>query len=389
MKVPQLDLSLIHAPILDELQKTAADVIQSGRFIGGPAVEGLEKDLCQQLGIGHAVAVSNGTDAIVAALQALGVSNGDEVLTSAFTFFATAAAIVRLGAKPVFVDIDPITYGLKPERVYDYVDDGVINGKKKSQHNSEHTKVRAILPVHLYGQCVEMDPILELADQFSLMVVEDACQAIGSAYKGRPAGGIGDAGTLSFYPSKNLGALGEGGMVLTNDEGVAEQVRMIRNHGQSEQYVHPIVSGNYRMPALTAALLRVKAKHLPQWNKQRAEAAATYTSMLEAKGLLDDVIAPRVEKDRVHNWHQYTVRVDKRDDLRTFLTAEGVSTQIYYPVPIHMQPSMKHLGYEKGDLPETERAAREALSLPLFPGITAEQQDIVVSAIKKFYDKHR
>ncbi|MCC7169830.1 MAG: DegT/DnrJ/EryC1/StrS family aminotransferase, partial [Planctomycetes bacterium] len=204
-----------------------------------------------------------------------------------------------------------------------------------------------------------------------------------------PAGGIGDAGTLSFYPSKNLGALGEGGMVLTNDEGVAEQVRMIRNHGQSEQYVHPIVSGNYRMPSLTAALLRVKAKHLPHWNRMRAEAAATYTNMLEAKGLLDDVIAPRVEKDRVHNWHQYTVRVDKRDDLRTFLTAEGVSTQIYYPVPIHMQPSMKHLGYEKGDLPESERAAREALSLPLFPGITQEQQDIVVSSIKKFYDKHR
>ncbi|MBI4880815.1 MAG: DegT/DnrJ/EryC1/StrS family aminotransferase, partial [Planctomycetes bacterium] len=353
------------------------------------AVQSFETELAEMIGVPYAAAVSSGTDALVAALQALGVGPGDEVLTTPFTFFATVASIVRLGAKPVFVDIDAETCGLKPERVYDYVDDGVINGKKFSEHQSEHTKVRAIVPVHLYGQCCDMDPILELADQFSLMVVEDAAQAILARYKDTPAGALGDAGCFSFYPSKNLGALGEGGAVVTRDEGVIEQIRQIRNHGQSEANVHPIVGGNYRLNALTCATLRVKLRHLMDWTQQRAEAAATYNSLFEEQQLLDDVILPRVARDRVHNWHQYVIRVDKREELRAHLVEQGVGVQVYYPIPAHLQASMKHLGYAPGDLPEAERTAAEVLSLPLFPGIQYDQQEYVVSSIKDFFETHR
>jgi len=388
MKIPQLDLNMLHEPIMDELRRAADDVIRSGRFVGGPAVEGLEDDLAKLIGAPYAVAVSSGTDALVAALQALGVCEGDEVLTSPFTFFATAASIVRLGARPVFVDIDPETYAISPDKVYDYVDDGMIAGRKWSEFDSEHTKVRAIMPVHLFGQCAEMDPILELADQFSLMVVEDAAQAILSRYKDKPAGTLGDAGCFSFYPSKNLGSLGEGGCVVTEDEGVAEQIRMIRNHGQSGAHIHPVISGNYRMSAILAALLRVKVKYAAEWTHARGEAAATYSTMFEEQELLDDVILPRVAKDRVTNWHQYVIRVDGRDELAAYLRAEGVDVAVYYPNPIHLQDSMKHLGYQPGDLPEAERAAKEVLSLPLFPGISYDQQETVVGLIKKFFETH-
>lgn len=389
MKVPQLDLNQLHEPIMEELRSALDSVLRSGHFIGGPEVSGFESEIAELIGVPHAVAVSNGTDAIVCALQALGVKAGDEVLTSPFTFFATAAAIARLGAKPVFVDIDTETFGIRPERVYDYVDDGVINGKKFSEFNSQNTRVRCILPVHLYGLCVDMDPITELAEQFSLMVVEDAAQAILSRYKDQPAGLLGDAAAFSFYPSKNLGALGEGGLVTTEDEGVAEAVRMLRNHAQSEPYVHSEVAGNYRMNALTAAALRVKARRLREWNDARREAAETYNSMFEEQQLLDDVILPKVKPDLETNWHQYTIRVDKRDELRAFLQENEIASQIYYPVPIHLQPSMKHLGYEKGDLPVAEQAAREVLSLPLFPGIQYDQQELVVSTVKAFFDKHK
>lgn len=389
MKVPQLDLAQLHEPIMDELKGSLESVLRSGRFIGGPEVEEFEKEIAETIGVENAVAVSNGTDAIVCALQALGVKSGDEVLTSPFTFFATAAAIVRLGAKPVFVDIDPETFNLRPERVYDYVDDGVINGKRVTESDSDQTKVRAILPVHLYGVCVDMDPIIELAEQFSLMVVEDAAQAILSRYDDRPAGALGDAAAFSFYPSKNLGALGEGGLVTTEDEGVAAAIRVLRNHGQSAQYVHEDASGNYRMNALTAAALRVKLRRLTEWNDARREAAETYNSLFGDHGLLDDVILPKVGPKCVTNWHQYAIRVDKRDELHAFLQENEVQTQIYYPIPAHLQPCMKYLGYEKGDLPVAEQAAREVLSLPLFPGIHYEQQEFVVSTVKAFFDANK
>lgn len=389
MKVPQLDLTRLHEPIMDELRAATEEVLRSGRFIGGENVDSLESELAEVIGAPHAAVVSNGTDALVSALQALGVSPGDEVLTTPFTFFATTAAIIRTGARPVYVDIDPVNMGLKPEAVYDYVDDGVIHGKKISEHNSEHTKVRAILPVHLYGQCAEMDPILELADQFNLMVVEDAAQAILSRYKDRPAGTMGDAGCFSFYPSKNLGALGEGGAVVTEDEGVIEQIRQIRNHGQTEANIHEVVGGNYRLNAMTCATLRVKLRHLNNWNMQRAEAAAVYNGLFEEHGLLDDVILPKIDKEREHNWHQYVIRVDRRDELQAQLNQEEVGAQVYYPVPAHLQPCMKHLGYEVGDLPEAERAAKEVLSLPLFPGIEQDQQQFVVELIKTFFETNR
>ncbi|MFG0315621.1 MAG: DegT/DnrJ/EryC1/StrS family aminotransferase, partial [Planctomycetota bacterium JB042] len=381
MNVPQLDLNSLHAPLMEQLRTAIEEVLASGRFIGGPVLEAFESEMAKLIGAPHAVAVSNGTDALVCALQALGVKPGDEVLTSPFTFFATTAAIVRLGATPVYVDIDPTNFGIKPERVYDYIDDGVVGGKKRSEFNSEQTKVRAIMPVHLYGQCTEMDPITELADQFSLMVVEDAAQAILSTYKERPAGLLGDAAGFSFYPSKNLGALGEGGLVTTDDELVAEQVKQIRNHGQTGPNVHEVVAGNYRMNAITAATLRVKAPHLVEWTEQRADAASRYHSLFEDKQLLDDVILPKVDKERTVNWHQYVIRVDQRDALQAHLRESGVDCQVYYPTPAHLQPCMRHLGYEAGDLPEAERAAQEVLSLPLFPGISPEQQDAVVTAV--------
>jgi len=389
MKVPQLDLAQLHEPIMDELKGSLESVLRSGRFIGGPEVEEFEKEIAERIGVENAVAVSNGTDAIVCAMQALGVKAGDEVLTSPFTFFATAAAIVRLGAKPVFVDIDPDTFNLRPERVYDYVDDGVINGKKVTDANSEHTKVRAILPVHLYGVCVDMDPIIELAEQFSLMVVEDAAQAILSRYNDKPAGALGDAAAFSFYPSKNLGALGEGGLVTSEDEGVAEAVRILRNHGQTGPNIHSEVAGNYRMNALTAAALRIKARRLNEWTDSRREGAETYNSLFEENSLLDDVILPKVPPKCVTNWHQYAIRVDKRDELHAYLKENEVDSQVYYPVPAHLQPSMKFLGYEKGDLPVAEQAAREVLSLPLFPGIHYEQQEHVVSLVKAFFDANK
>lgn len=389
MKVPQLDLALQHQPILAELRVAMEEVLNSGRFIGGPQVESFEQEVAAITGIPYAAAISNGTDALAAALQALGVGPGDEVVTSPFTFFATASAIVRLGAKPVFCDIDPVTFGLKADKVYDYVDDGTINGRKVTEHNSEHTKVRAILPVHLYGQCIDMKPLLELADQFSLMIVEDACQAMLSRWNDEPAGGIGDAGAFSFYPSKNLGALGEGGMVVSKDEGVIEAVKQIRNQGMIEQYNHAFVSGNYRLNALTCATLRVKLRYLQEWNRQRTQAAQTYFAMFQDMQLVDDVILPKVEKGRVHNWHQYTIRVDKRDELQAFLTENEISTQVYYPKPCHLQPALKQLGYKVGDFPVAERAAREVLSLPLFAGITVEQQEHVVSTIKRFFQPRR
>jgi dTDP-4-amino-4,6-dideoxygalactose transaminase len=385
MKVPQLDLNLLHEPFQAELQKAMEDVLRSGRFIGGPQVDDLEREVAAIAGVPYAAAVSNGTDALAAALQALGVGPGDEVVTSPFTFFATVSAIIRLGAKPIFCDIDPVTYTLKPERVYDYVDDGVLAGKKVTDSNSEHTKVRAILPVHLYGQVADMKPLLELADQFSLMVVEDACQAIGSRWNDEPAGGIGDAGALSFYPSKNLGALGEGGMVLSEDEGVIAAVKQIRNQGMIEQYHHAFVSGNYRMNALTAATLRVKLRHLLEWNRQRTAAAQLYTQMFQDQGMVDDVILPKIEKNRVSNWHQYTIRVDRRDELQAFLAENEIQTQVYYPRPCHLQPAIKNLGYKVGDFPIAEQAAREVISLPLFPGILPEQQEHVVDSIGQFY----
>ena len=379
MKVPQLDLSLIHAPILDELQKTAADVIQSGRFIGGPAVEGLEKDLCQQLGIGHAVAVSNGTDAIVAALQALGVSNGDEVLTSAFTFFATAAAIVRLGAKPVFVDIDPITYGLKPERVYDYVDDGVINGKKKSQHNSEHTKARAILPVHLYGRMADMGAIMALAERHGLPVIEDCAQAHGARLGGRRAGSIGAVGCFSFFPSKNLGALGDGGALVTNDGALAAKLRKLREYGWAPRYHLVEPHGiNSRLDELQAALLGVKLAHLDAWNARRQAIARRYDELLADA----DLVLPEHPGDDSHVWHLYVVRSPARDRLLAALHERGVGSVVHYPLPAHLQPIYAGLA-EPGSLPVTERLAGEVLSLPLYPELTDDEVEAVAAAVSE------
>lgn len=388
MRVPFNDLQSLHAPLLEELEAAARRVLASGRFVSGPEVESLEREILPYVGASHAVAVSSGTDAIVLALQALGVKPGDEVLTSPFTFFATTAAIVRLGAVPVYVDIDAETFNLHPERVYDYVDDGVVGGKKRTEFNSDRTKVRAILPVHLYGQCADMDPIVELADQFNLMVVEDAAQAIQSKYKDRPAGTLGDAGAFSFYPTKNLGGLGEGGLVVTEDELLADQLRQLRNHGQRESHVHEAISGNYRMDEIRAALLRVKLPHLEEWQRARREAAERYVELIRGEErLLDDVILPKVADGRTHNWHQFVLRVDRRDEVRAFLAERGVETAVYYPLPAHLQPCVKHLGYEAGDLPEAERAAQEVLSLPLYPGIREEQQAYVVEQLKEFFQK--
>ncbi|MEW6746133.1 MAG: DegT/DnrJ/EryC1/StrS family aminotransferase [Planctomycetota bacterium] len=387
MQVPLFDPKPQIQAIRNELLATYAEIIDSGRFIGGPHVEAFEKEVAEAIGAQHAVAVSSGTDALLVTLMALGVRAGDEVLTSPFTFFATAGAIVRLGATPVFADIDPESFNLSADRAYDYIDEGVSGGRKRTESVRDHTSVKVVLPVHLFGQCAEMKPYTELAEELSLMIVEDAAQAMMATYDGAMAGTLGDAGCFSFYPTKNLGGLGDGGMVTTDDPSLAQTLRILRDHGQSPAYHHSEVGGNFRLDALQAAALRLKLKHVPRWLEARREAASTYASLFEEKGLLDHVILPRASRHRDHTYNQYVIRVDQRDELRSHLGEMGIGTAIYYPEPLHLQPCFRYLGYQVGDFPEAERAAREVLAIPIYPGITPEQQAAVVEAIAVFYVK--
>lgn len=368
MKIPMLDLSEQYFSLKDELISTLDDVMSSSRFILGDHVKKLENNVAEYVNAKYGIGVANGSDAIHIALQAFGVKEGDEVITTTFTFFATAGSIARLGAKPVFVDIDPETFNIDPNKIEEAITE----------------KTKAIIPVHLYGQAADMDPIMEIARKHNLIVVEDAAQAIGAEYKGKKIGEIGDATTYSFFPTKNLGAYGDGGMVVTSNEEAAEQMRIIRVHGSKPKYYHQILGYNSRLDEMQAAVLNVKFPHLNTWSEKRKQNADHYTRLINER--LDGVVKPPVEREyNKHVFHQYTLRVEKRDELQAFLKENGVASMVYYPVPLHLQPVFAYLGYKEGDFPVAEKACKEALSLPMFPELKLEQQEYIIEQITKFY----
>jgi dTDP-4-amino-4,6-dideoxygalactose transaminase len=360
-----LDLQAQYRPIRDAVLDVVTRVCDSQRFIMGPEVEGMEREMAAYLGVAHAVGVSSGTDALLLAMMALGIGPGDEVVTSTYSFFATAGCIARLGAKPVLVDIDPVTYNIDPGATAAAVT----------------PRTRAIIPVHLYGQSADLDPLLDVAARAGVPVIEDAAQAIGATYKGRHVGGFGRAGCFSFFPSKNLGAFGDGGLVTTNDDTLAAALRRIRVHGADRQYYHEVIGGNFRLDALQAAVLRVKLPHLAGWTDARRRNAARYDQLFADAGLAGAVTVPATIPGRHHIFNQYVVRVPGRDAVKAHLESRQVGCAIYYPVPFHEQACFAYLGYRAGQFPHAERAARETLALPIFGELTPDQQRYVVSAI--------
>lgn len=383
MKVPLVDLRAQYAAVRADIREAVDKVFESQQFILGPGVQQFEEAVAAYVGVRHAVGVSSGTDALLAVLMALGIGPGDLVITSAFSFFATAGVVARLGAEPLFVDIDPEIYGLDPAD---------LARRVENLSPSDRKRVRAIIPVHLYGQCADIAPILVVAEECGVPVLEDAAQAIGAQYRdGRCAGSIGRAGCLSFFPSKNLGAAGDAGMVLTNDSELAARLRMLRVHGAEEKYRHAFIGGNFRLDTLQAAVLLVKLRHLDRWTEARQARADTYVRLFADSGLLHKGLVTLPETryrktglPRYHVFHQFVVRVPDRDRLRAFLREAGIDTEVYYPVPFHLQECFSALGYTAGDLPEAERAAREALALPMYPELAEEQQTYVVDRVASF-----
>ncbi len=376
MKTPLLDLKIQYQSIKEEILETVNEVFESQWFILGPNVERLEKEIAEYCSTSHAVGVSSGTDALIISLMAADIRPGDLVLTTPYTFFATAGSIDRLGARAVFVDIDPETYNISPREMEKTI---------SAMSAADRERLKAVIPVHLYGQCADMDPILAMAREHGLAVIEDAAQAIGSEYKGRRAGSMGDFGCFSFFPSKNLGAFGDGGIVTTNSDELMEKLHILRVHGSRPKYYHKSVGGNFRLDALQAAVVSVKLRHLDAWSEARAKNAERYRTLFTDAGL-DDVIKTPAEIESRHIYNQFIIRApEKRDDLRLFLQEADVGTEIYYPLPLHIQECFAHLDYKEGDFPESEDAARRSLALPIYPELTEEQQAYVVEKIKEFY----
>jgi dTDP-4-amino-4,6-dideoxygalactose transaminase len=378
--VPLLDLHRQYQQIREGVLAAVERVCSSQQFILGTEVEALEREVASFTGAAAAVGCASGTDALWLALVAVGVQPGDAVVTTPFSFFASASAIVRAGGRPVLVDVDPHTLNLDPAAV-----DAKLRGG---------SKVRALLPVHLFGQCVDMDAFQRISDEFRVPIVEDAAQAIGAAWRNHRAGELGVAGAFSFYPTKNLSAYGDAGLVTARDPDVAEHMRRLRNHGSPRRYYHDELGWNCRMDAIQAAILRVKLPHIESWNQQRRERATTYDRLLAAAGLSSSeskssktapVVLLQTSAHAYHVFHQYVIRVERRDELRAFLTQRNIGTEIYYPLPLHLQPALAYLGYCEGDLPEAERAARDVLALPMFPELTQDEQGLVVQAIADFY----
>ena len=368
MTVKLLDLVPQYESIRDEIRAAIDEVLSTQQFILGKRVEELEAEIARYCGVRHAVGVASGTDALLLSLMALGVKEGDEVITTPYTFFSTVSSITRLGARPVLADIDPRTYNIDPGRVAKLIT----------------RRTRAILVVHLFGQIAEMDAISEAAARSGVPVIEDACQSIGARYKGRRAGSIGAAGCLSFFPSKNLGGFGDGGMIVTDDASLADSARMLRVHGGRERYYHDVVGINSRLDALQAAVLLVKMKHLDGWHEGRRRNAAYYDGELsKAAG----VTIPYVEPHNESVYNQYVIRVKERDALRDHLRQRGVGCDVYYPVPLHLQKCFAFLGGKAGDFPESERAARETLALPVYPELDASHKEYVVSTIRDFLER--
>ncbi len=376
MQVPLLDLKAQYQTIRAEILKVTGEVFDSQYFILGPRVEGLEKEIAAYCSSKHAVGVSSGTDALLIALMAAEIGSGDAVITTPYTFFATAGSITRTGARPVFVDIDPDTYNISCEHL-----ESVLS----AMTSAESASLKAVIPVHLYGQCAAMDPILKIAAENNLVVIEDAAQAIGAEYRGRRAGSMGDFGCFSFFPSKNLGAFGDGGAVTTNTDEFYDKVCTLRVHGSGPKYYHPLIGGNFRLDALQAAVICVKLKYLDDWTDARRENARKYRELFTLARLDDVVRIPAESQDR-HVYNQFVISVKaKRDELRRFLNAAGIGTEVYYPLPLHLQECYSELNYKKGDFPAAEHAAGHTLALPVYPEMSDDQQAYVVEKIRVFY----
>lgn len=382
VRVPLLDLQAQYAPIRDTLLDAVTRVCDSQRFIMGPEVEALESELATMLGVSHAIGVSSGTDALLVALMASNIGAGDEVITSTYSFFATAGSIARLGATPVLVDIDPTTFNLDVAQVARAIT----------------ARTRAIVPVHLYGQSADMDALMQVSAPMNIPVIEDAAQAIGTRYKGRLVGGIGSIGCFSFFPSKNLGAFGDAGLVTTNDTALAKRLHSLRNHGMAPKYYHHAIGGNFRLDALQAAVLRVKLPHLDAWTDRRRRNAMRYRQLFADRGLLDRVTLPVEYGDGFHIFNQFVIRVaagperagesanrSERDALMEYLRERGIGTEIYYPVPFHLQECFAYLGHQRGAFPHAEAAATTSLALPIYAELTEEQQTYVVDSITAFF----
>jgi len=390
MKVPLLDLTQQYEKIAAEVQSAITRVCRSQQFILGAEVRELELRLARLSGCAHGIGVSSGTDALLLALMALGIGPGDEVITSPFTFFATAGTIARLGARPLFCDIEPQDFNLSPARVEEFIArECEVRGDGDNRqviHRKTGGRVKAIMPVHLYGQVCDMDALMGIASRLGLYVIEDAAQAIGAQDgKGRMAGGIGHIGCFSFFPTKNLGAFGDAGMCTTSDPALAERMRVLRVHGGKPKYHHSLIGGNFRLDEIQAAVLNVKFGSLDDWMAARDGHARQYTQRLQALRPAGEVATPVRSRGGRHVWNQYVIRVQRRDELRQHLTAAGVGTEVYYPIPLHLQQCFTYLGYRSGQLPEAERAAREVLALPVFPELLPAQIDHVTGTIQHFY----
>ena len=384
--IPLLDLKAQYRELETEILDAMREVCASQQFILGPHVQELEECIAAYVQCPYSVGVSSGTDALLVALMALGVGPGDEVITSPFTFFATAGTIARLGARPWFCDIDPISYNLSPQSVAELIATQCErrNGCLVNRHSGG--VVKALLPVHLFGQMADMDPLLALARKHDLRVVEDAAQAIGAEYPGgRRAGGMGDIGCFSFFPSKNLGAFGDAGMCTTHDPVLAERLRVLRVHGGQPKYHHAVIGGNFRLDELQAAVLLVKFRYLDQWTTRRQENARSYSAAFAPASLQAFILTPRVLEGHRHIFNQYVLRVQRRDALKQHLAEAGIGTEIYYPIPLHMQACFAYLGHRPEDYPESVRAAKETLAIPIYPELTEAQKAYVAEIIASFY----
>jgi dTDP-4-amino-4,6-dideoxygalactose transaminase len=365
MQVPLLDLKAQFASIQDEVMPAINDVCQSQMLCLGPAVQAFEEKVAAYCGSRFAVGVSSGSDALIVALMALDIGPGDEVITTPFTFFATAGAITRVGAKPVFVDVDPVSYNIDPARIEPSITD----------------KTKGIIPVHLFGQMAQMKPIMEIAKRHGLAVIEDAAQAIGAEQDQNKCGSIGDLGCFSFYPTKNLGAFGDGGLVTTNDEALAGKLRVLRDHGQSPRYIYQMVGGNFRLDGIQGAVLSAKLNHLDSWTEKRRKNAGLYNQLLANS----QVETPKIEANNASVYNQYTIRAPQRDGLQAFLSKNTIGSAIFYPQPLHTQDCFRDLGYRQGDFPITETLCQEVLSLPIFPELRTEQVECVAKSVLSFY----
>jgi len=389
--VPQLDLQAQYATIRTEVEAAVREVLESQKFILGPSVTALENEIAQFCGTSHAVAVASGTDALLISLKALGVKAGDAVVTVPFTFFATAGVIVNLGARPVFVDIEEADFNMDPEALSRLFSDecSFDSSSFTLTHKVSNAAIRAIVPVHLYGQCADMDEIKQIALRYRLPVVEDACQTIGAEYGGIRAGALGDVGCFSFFPTKNLGGAGDGGMVTTSNAELAARIRLLRTHGAEKRYFHSTVGFNSRLDEIQAAILRVKLRHLEEWTKMRVRNAACYEREFQAAGLRSHIALPVICQGRTHIFHQYVIRCKYRDRLQEFLKSRGIGSEIYYPLPLHEQKCFDYLHYEAKDFPHSRIAASQVLALPIYPELTKEQITCVVQSIAEFYAQNQ